>query len=392
MKRIIFVFVILSLVTISTFAQIPRTLSYQGVLTDTSGNKRPDGSYNFTFKLYDSTTAIWTETKTLAVKNGLFSTSLGDLSPFGPTVKFDKPYTLGIRVGTESELLPHIPLTSVGYSMNSIRADTATFSLTGQGDGTWMQKDTNIYRLNGNVGIGTNKPSGKLSIAGSDGYQPYSTDFDGNSIYFSYIEATYIDKPSGSIIFRMGTPGKVIKRKDFLNPAMTIDPYGNIGIGTTTPNTRLEVVGRTRTSVLEITGGSDLAEPFEMSNQEKLLSGTIVVIDKDNPGKLKQSTEPYDKRVAGIISGAGGINPGLTLDQAGKFTCGQHVALTGKVYALVSTVNGVIEPGDLLTTSNIPGYAMKATDEMKSRGTIIGKAMSSLVEGTGLVLVLVNLQ
>lgn len=71
---------------------------------------------------------------------------------------------------------------------------------------------------------------------------------------------------------------------------------------------------------------------------------------------------------------------------------GQHVALTGKVYALASAVNGAIEAGELLTTSNVPGHAMKATDQARWPGAVIGKAMSSLNEGEGLVLVLVNLQ
>jgi hypothetical protein len=55
-------------------------------------------------------------------------------------------------------------------------------------------------------------------------------------------------------------------------------------------------------------------------------------------------------------------------------------------------MNGAIEPGDLLTTSNIPGHAMKAADQARWPGAVIGKAMSSLNEGEGLVLVLVNLQ
>jgi hypothetical protein len=95
--------------------------------------------------------------------------------------------------------------------------------------------------------------------------------------------------------------------------------------------------------------------------------------------------------VAGIISGAGGINPGLTLTQEGKLAGSQHVALIGKVYALATAANGTIEPGDLLTTSSVPGHAMKATDQTRWPGAVIGKPMSALEEGEGLVLVLVNL-
>jgi hypothetical protein len=68
------------------------------------------------------------------------------------------------------------------------------------------------------------------------------------------------------------------------------------------------------------------------------------------------------------------------------------IALTGRVYALADTSNGRIQPGDLLTTSQTPGHAMKVTDYSKAQGAILGKAMSSLDHGKGFVLVLVTLQ
>jgi hypothetical protein len=150
--------------------------------------------------------------------------------------------------------------------------------------------------------------------------------------------------------------------------------------------------GTTVTKVLQITGGSDLAEPFEFSDTESLPPGSVVIIDDENPGRLKLSNTPYDKRVAGVLSGAGGIRPGVTLRQEGISDRGQDVALNGRVYVFASASNGAIVPGDLLTTSEIPGHAMKATDRSLSHGTVIGKAMSRLESGEGLVLVLVNLQ
>jgi hypothetical protein len=154
----------------------------------------------------------------------------------------------------------------------------------------------------------------------------------------------------------------------------------------------LTVGGKTTTGVLEITGGSDLAEPFSISGSTEIPKGALVVIDEKNPGQLKLSDQPYDNRVAGVVSGAGGLNPGLTLSQQGITNEGINVALSGRVYALADTSNGSIKPGDMLTTSSNPGYAMKATDRERSYGTVIGKAMSSLEEGKGLVLVLVTLQ
>ena len=68
------------------------------------------------------------------------------------------------------------------------------------------------------------------------------------------------------------------------------------------------------------------------------------------------------------------------------------VAMTGRVYVKCSTENGAIRPGDRLTTASLAGHAMKVTEEQRSVGAVIGKAMSSLDADTGLVLVLVNLQ
>jgi hypothetical protein len=149
--------------------------------------------------------------------------------------------------------------------------------------------------------------------------------------------------------------------------------------------------GRTKTNVVEITGGSDLAELFNVS-ENKADSGTLMIIDAANPGHLTISTRAYDTKVAGIVSGAGGVNPGLTLHQEGVMEGDTEVAIAGRVYVKATAVNGAIEPGDLLTTSDRPGYAMKATDRDRAHGAIIGKAMTGLKDDTGLVLVLVNLQ
>jgi hypothetical protein len=116
------------------------------------------------------------------------------------------------------------------------------------------------------------------------------------------------------------------------------------------------------------------------------------VIDAKNPGQLKLADRPYDTRVAGVISGANGINPGIQMQQQGLLEGGRDVALTGRVYVQAVASNGAIEPGDLLTTSDIPGRAMKVTDHLRAQGAILGKAMTGLGEGNGLVLVLITLQ
>jgi len=174
---------------------------------------------------------------------------------------------------------------------------------------------------------------------------------------------------------------------------MTVTGDGNVGIGTSSPTSKLTVAGKVEMNVLQINGGSDLAEPFEVSESENIAEpGTLMIIDENHPGELKVSIQEYDTRIAGIISGAGGINPGITLQQDGMTKGKTMIAIAGRVYCKADISNGEIKPGDLLTSSNNAGYAMKATNRDRSHGTIIGKAMSGLKTGNGLVLVLVNLQ
>ncbi len=172
---------------------------------------------------------------------------------------------------------------------------------------------------------------------------------------------------------------------------IAVTTAGNVGIGTDVPLAKLDVRGTTRTCVLTITGGCDLAEPFPMT-EPGIEKGSVVVIDDAHPGQLKLSTQAYDKRVAGIVSGANGVNTGVALQQAGLLDIGQNVALTGRVYVQADAANGAIKPGDLLTTSTTPGHAMKVTDHTQAQGAILGKAMSGLSNGKGMVLVLVSLQ
>ncbi len=145
--------------------------------------------------------------------------------------------------------------------------------------------------------------------------------------------------------------------------------------------------------VLEITGGSDLAEPFEVTDPEEVKPGMVLAIDPEHPGKLKVADRAYDPCVAGVVSGAGGIEPGILLRQRESEADGTvPVAMSGRVYVLADATYEPIEPGDFLTTSNTPGYAMKATNLERARGAILGKAMTGLESGKGLVLVLINLQ
>jgi hypothetical protein len=167
----------------------------------------------------------------------------------------------------------------------------------------------------------------------------------------------------------------------FSTVRMTIDAHGMVTIP-----------GDASVRTLKIVGGADLAEPFSLSSTAAP-QGSIVVIDSDHPGVLKVSDRTYDTRVAGVISGAGGINPGISMRPIdGVGDRGPDVALSGRVFALANTQGGPIKPGDLLTTSGELGHCMRVTDTRKARGAILGKAMTGLDHGEGLVLLLVSLQ
>lgn len=172
-----------------------------------------------------------------------------------------------------------------------------------------------------------------------------------------------------------------------------ITPSGNIGIGTQTPAQKLDVNGVAKANVIQIAGGSDLAEPFVIHSDLPLKPGLVVAIDPTHPGELTLSTQAYDKRVAGCLSGAGGLQPGLVMQQ-GELSGSNvfPVALSGRVYCWADASFGAIQPGDLLTTSATPGHLQLLSDPAQAFGAVIGKAMSGLESGLGLVLVLVSLQ
>jgi hypothetical protein len=139
------------------------------------------------------------------------------------------------------------------------------------------------------------------------------------------------------------------------------------------------------------TGSSDVAEYIPVMGE--VSPGTILVIGAD--GILQPSTIAYDTSVAGIVSTSPGISLGA---KEGGNPGEQLIAVAGRVPCKVDATYGPIHPRDLLTTSDTPGYAMKAQPvniggvEIYRPGTTLGKAMGTLESGTGVIDVLVTLQ
>jgi len=169
-----------------------------------------------------------------------------------------------------------------------------------------------------------------------------------------------------------------------------------IGAGAVVTENNTLVLGRqtdkVKMSVLQVTGGSDLAENFEISDEVTV--GMIVAIDPNNAGKLILARGGYNRRVAGVVSGANNLSAGMILPNLDGTKSSLPVALSGRVWVYADATRRAIKPGDLLTTSDTTdGYAMKVTNYRRANGAIIGKAMTELKAGEkGLVLVLVSLQ
>lgn len=140
-----------------------------------------------------------------------------------------------------------------------------------------------------------------------------------------------------------------------------------------------------------ILSNADCAEEFDVANEsEEVEPGSVMVLMES--GEVAVSREAYDKKVAGIVSGAGDYKPGIVLDRQPSECIRQPIALMGKVFCKVDATFGAIEVGDLLTTSPTTGHAMKADDPLKAFGAVIGKALRAFPDGRGLIPVLVALQ
>lgn len=158
------------------------------------------------------------------------------------------------------------------------------------------------------------------------------------------------------------------------------ETYGVYAKATNQANYALYVEGKAH-----CTSGAwgDLAE-YVPSN-ENLQPGDVVVIDPVLENRIKRCTAENDTRVAGIVSTAPTITVGEETTGGDKFA----LALAGIVPCKV-VANEPILPGDMLTTSSVPGYAQKAVHPQI--GSIVGKALEGLPSGRGTIRVIVTLQ
>jgi hypothetical protein len=247
---------------------------------------------------------------------------------------------------------------------------------------------------NGQVGVGTENPTQQLTLGSGNVFLPTASEgVDGNLYFGGTTDTGQVGMrlfggnvngsiPSGFIDVRAGTPtdGLIFRVDTFLGGTerMRITASGSV-----------EVAGSLNVGGDITMSASDFAEDFHIVG-DAVEPGTVMVLDEN--GALRESNTAYDRRVAGVISGAGDLRPGLILDRHRSSPSRLPLALVGKVYCKADASYGPIEVGDLLTTSPTPGHAMKANDPLKAFGAVIGKALRPLESGDALIPILVALQ
>lgn len=357
----------------SSISAIGSAFHYQGNLSD-NGNPA-NGNYDIKFKLFGEDTGGTligeeVEQPNVSVQNGLFNAQIdfGDTA-FDGTARFLEVSVRSAGQGDYLDLSPRQPILAVPMAQVAEVARQANS----------LAASTGITRV-------TVSDAGTLNIAGRDccaSINMTSGDADSSALLQVFRSGTLLrTRTAGSL--SLGTDNKT---------RMLIDAPGNFVFGTAADNTEVKIHGEVTATSYNTSAGADLAEPFAFNKNVKVEPGTVVAIDPHNVGKLRVADSAYDKTVAGIVSGANGISAGIVMQHDELATDNDAlVALSGRVYVKVDAQYGAIRAGDFLTTSDTSGHAMKASDHDLAQGAIIGKAMSSLDEGTGMVLVLVSLQ
>ena len=215
------------------------------------------------------------------------------------------------------------------------------------------------------------------------------------------IETVKIDGANGNITLGGAgdVDGDIIIKNTLGNDTVVLGGGGDITLGGVGANGDITIKNSNDIETIKIKGSSgdieflnaDFAEDFDIAGEiiNNVEPGTVMSLNEE--GKLIPCNKNYDSHVVGVIPGAGKYRPGIVMDKTGE-PRRLPVAILGKVYCKVDARKEAINAGDLITTSELEGYAMKAADKTLAFGAVIGKALQPLRGGTSLIPILVNLQ
>src|SRR5262245_77842 len=277
-----------------------------------------------------------------------------------------------------------------GSDTVTIDAETGNLTLGGSG----QDGDVTLKNASGAATIVMNGTNAELTMGGNGG--------DGDIRLFNADGNATIVLDAGNASLGLGGSGTngdiTIKDQDGRVTAL-IDSDGNLTLGGVGSDGDIHIKNSCDVETIAIAGESgdiwfknaDIAEEFDVSPafSADVVPGTVVVLDDD--GRLAPCAEAYDGRVVGVVAGGGSYRPGIVLDRRR----GDHrraVAMVGKVFCRVDACAHPVRVGDLLTTSARPGHAMRVADRARAFGSIIGKALAPLADGSGLIPVLVKPQ
>lgn len=263
--------------------------------------------------------------------------------------------------------------------------------------------NSGISEVNGLIGIGTSSPTGRLHVYGEANWDVFAgfgvdvatgpafnigysgSSFGRGSGFFNVRPDSLAVPPNPSLRFMTANVTRVI-----------ITNIGRVGVGTLNPLYLLDVNGGGHfTGDLVVDGNlaakyQDLAEWVPAAHD--MAPGTVVVLNPNAVNEVMPSSRAYDTTVAGVVSAQPGIVLGVGSDSK------EQIATTGRVKVRVDATQAPIRVGDLLVTSEVPGAAMRSEpvqihgQPFHHPGTIVGKALEPLEQGTGAILVLLSLQ
>lgn len=388
-------------------ADAPTKINYQGKLTDLNDVPVPNGNYPITFTIYDAPSGgnvKWTETQMVPVANGVFSILLGSVTPLQQSI-FTGDCWLGLKVGTDTEMLPRQQIVSVAYALRTAAHNHwgETWSGSGTGltligsDGAALHAETSTHLSEAIYGENRSSETGNTAIRGVSSNGTGVMGLGGQNGVWGWGQ-------DGAGVIGWGTDGYGVLAQNIQD-----NNYGLYVWGTSCHQGYATFAAGKSGYVVEICQNGS-AHPLE-TGDVVVISGSAPAIIGDIPVvKIRKADIEYSTAVMGVVDkrytaktvlrkmptvtggmGEASFHEGHYSNES--VAPGEYLSVVtlGAYEAIkVDASYAPIQVGDLLTTSETPGYAMKAIDPKV--GTIIGKALEPLTSGKGTIAVLITLQ